>query len=268
MVAAKHTRLKPSLQVEMKRLHRLNPKKFNHYKLSAKFNVPRTTIRDFLKRSEISGGGAKPGRPRKLSPRDERHVIRLAANTKRSQQSIANALPVKVSRRTIGRILHRCPFIRRSKLRIHPEMKPEDPEKRRLFARKYHHWGNKWRKTFFLDEKKFNLDGPDGDRGYWRGIRTPPKAFCKRVAGGGSVNIWLGINFYQKLDLMFIKGANNSIQYTDILERALFEKVYARFARGFNLLHDGSSIHTSHFTETIYLRRTCMFWTGPRVPLT
>ncbi len=121
MVATKYTCLKPSLMAELKRLHELDAKKFNPYKLSKKFNVPRTTIRDFLKRSERSGGVGKTGRPKKLSPRDERQVIRLAANTNISQQSIANSLEVKVSRRTVGRIL------RRYKLRIRPERSKSSP---------------------------------------------------------------------------------------------------------------------------------------------
>ena len=41
----------------------------------------------------------------------------------------------------------------------------------------------------FSDEKKFNLDGPDGSQCYWHDLRKK-QLFSKRLFGGGSVMVW------------------------------------------------------------------------------
>lgn len=46
-----------------------------------------------------------------------------------------------------------------------------------------------WRGVIFLDEKKFNLDGPDGLSYYWRGVRHEKRIRVSRQMGAGSVMI-------------------------------------------------------------------------------
>ena len=47
--------------------------------------------------------------------------------------------------------------------------------------------------VIFTDEKKFNLDGPDGFKYYWHDLRPEPEWFSKRAFGGGSLMVWAGI---------------------------------------------------------------------------
>ncbi|ULT88886.1 hypothetical protein L3Y34_007826 [Caenorhabditis briggsae] len=47
--------------------------------------------------------------------------------------------------------------------------------------------GTNWDKVIFSDEKKFNLDGPDGFKSYWHDLRKDPAVFAKRNFGGGSL---------------------------------------------------------------------------------
>lgn len=42
----------------------------------------------------------------------------------------------------------------------------------------------------FSDEKKRNLDGPDGFTSYWHDYRHGEKILSRRQAGGGGVIIW------------------------------------------------------------------------------
>ncbi|VDP48585.1 unnamed protein product, partial [Heligmosomoides polygyrus] len=52
------------------------------------------------------------------------------------------------------------------------------------------HMSTKWKKVVFSDEKKWNLDGPDGYRHYWRDLRKEERVFSRRNFGGGSLMVW------------------------------------------------------------------------------
>jgi hypothetical protein len=43
-----------------------------------------------------------------------------------------------------------------------------------------------WASVIFSDEKKFNLDGPDGLKYYWHDLREENESFFSRQNGGGS----------------------------------------------------------------------------------
>ena len=58
------------------------------------------------------------------------------------------------------------------------------------FARIHQTWTSEWQSAFFSDEKKFNLDDPDGFQYYWADKSMPPEPFSKRQSGGGSIMIW------------------------------------------------------------------------------
>ncbi|VDO39666.1 unnamed protein product [Haemonchus placei] len=49
--------------------------------------------------------------------------------------------------------------------------------------------GRDWAKVVFLDEKKFNLDGLEGNKYYWRDLEKEPVYFIRRNCGGGSLMV-------------------------------------------------------------------------------
>ena len=55
------------------------------------------------------------------------------------------------------------------------------------FAEEYMEWTKEWRNAVFSDEKKFNLDGPDGFHYYWRDEK---QVKMSRNYGGGNVMVW------------------------------------------------------------------------------
>ena len=58
----------------------------------------------------------------------------------------------------------------------------------------------------FSDEKKVNLDGPDGSQCYWHDLRKERQLFSKRLYGGGSVMVWETFSASGKADLGVMEG--------------------------------------------------------------
>ena len=80
-------------------------------------------------------------------------------------------------------------------------------EKRLEYARQYQTMSAKeWRKVVFSDEKKSNLDGPDGFQKYWYAKDFPEENYSIRHSGGGSLMIWEAFSSSGKLKLQFVSG--------------------------------------------------------------
>ena len=122
-------------------------------------------------------------------------------------------------------------------------------EERVAFA--LHHLGEEtsWTNIIFSDEKKFNLDGPDGSAYYWRCIGEDEKFFSKRQGGGGSVMVWGGMSSAGKTELMICEGKVNSKKYCEILENALIPYLTEHHEETFTYQQDNAPIHTSNYTK-------------------
>ncbi|UMM25849.1 hypothetical protein L5515_005500 [Caenorhabditis briggsae] len=71
----------------------------------------------------------------------------------------------------------------RAKLMSAPMLTDAHKANRLQFAR--NNMATDWDKIIFSDEKKFNLDGPDGFNSYWHDLKKDPLHFSKRNFGGG-----------------------------------------------------------------------------------
>ena len=50
-------------------------------------------------------------------------------------------------------------------------------------------WESEYEKVIFSDEKKFNLDGPDGFSYYWHDLNKEAETFSKWQKDGGSLMV-------------------------------------------------------------------------------
>ncbi|CAF5017842.1 unnamed protein product, partial [Rotaria socialis] len=84
-------------------------------------------------------------------------------------------------------------------------------------------WNNEWHKVVWSDEKKFNLDGPDGFSYYWHDLRKEEDIFSTRPLGGGSVMIWASFGWGGKSSICFVDGRMNAKGYREVLKKHLID---------------------------------------------
>ena len=68
----------------------------------------------------------------------------------------------------------------------------------------------KWSKVWFIDEKKWCLDGPNKFGNQWHYLRKEPHSRLIRQAGGGSLMVWAGICNNKKIKLIFCNNIVDS----------------------------------------------------------
>lgn len=82
-------------------------------------------------------------------------------------------------------------------------------------------WKSEWKKVIFTDEKKFNLDGPDGFHYYYHDLRKEEVILSRNHSRTGGVMVWGAISYYGVIDLVTTKGIMNAESYKTILENTI-----------------------------------------------
>ncbi|KAF0683486.1 Aste57867_24467 [Aphanomyces stellatus] len=129
-------------------------------------------------------------------------------------------------------------------------------EKRVAWATNMVDYGNaKWSSVIFSDEKKWNLDGPDGCKYYWHCIGRDERTVFSRQSGGGSLMVWGGIWADGKTCLAFVDGTQTSPDYVYTLSEYLLPAAHLRFATDFVFQQDNASIHTATTTKEFFVEQ-------------
>ena len=130
-----------------------------------------------------------------------------------------------------------------------PKLNASSRNKRLAFAiKKVAMSADQWSKVIWTDEKKFNLDGPDGLRSYWYDLRSEKTIFSKRHSGGSSCMIWAGLNENGVTPLAFCSGKMNSESYQGILASHLLPNASNLTHGNFILMQDNAPPHRSRST--------------------
>ncbi|CAJ0569513.1 unnamed protein product, partial [Mesorhabditis spiculigera] len=192
------------------------------------------------------------GAPKKLSERTERAIGRHLANKQTSLETVRKDLNLKVTRQTVYNVILRSPIIKREQMKKAPRLTVEHKAKRLDFAQR--HLTTDWQLIIWSDEKKWNLDGPDGYTGYWHDLRTDPLLFSKRNFGGGTVMCWAAIRSDETVGLEFTTSRMDSAEYQGVLQRQLLPYIRNKHIPGLIFQHDNASIHASHSTKNWLMR--------------
>lgn len=192
------------------------------------------------------------GRTKALSVHDVRNIQRHSSNRMTSAKIIKAELNLQASESTVYRAMVSAEHLEHRRMLKKPRITEASRAERVAFATHHVHWMDEWNRTLFSDEKKFNLDGPDGWSSYWHDLRKEPLIFSKRQQGGGSVMIWLAISRERTSPICFIEGTLTSNKFIQLLSNQLEPLV-----RDLEGLHDeeiyfqqdNASVHSSHATQ-------------------
>jgi transposase len=185
--------------------------------MARRLNRSVSSITNYLNKKDNYGQNHK-GKAKKLNEREIRHIVRIARNKQISARNIKNDLHLSVSTSTILRTL-RNGNLEFTKMKTAPRLTQLHKNKRLEFCQL--NMSRDWRSLWFSDEKKFNLDGPDGFAYYWHDMRCEKKIFSKRQGGGQGVMVWGAISVRRQSKLCFINQRINSESYQQVLENHL-----------------------------------------------
>lgn len=229
----------------------LRASNLSYRQIAERINRSHTVVQHYLNNRENYGQNRRTGRPPKLSERIKRHIINTPSNSTIPVRKLANDLHLNVKKSTVWNVLNASDNLVYRKMKVRPALKPHHIERRLEWARSCMHWTKEWQNIVFSDEKKFNLDGPDGYAYYWHDIRKEEKIFSKRSYGGGSVMIWAGFGYGGRTNIAFLngKGRLNSAKYTEMLGTYLVPFGRRIGGKKWRFQYDNAPIHVSNETK-------------------
>lgn len=216
--------------------------------IGKKINRHHSTVSNFLKNPQQYGLKLKNNGRKKMHTAYERSKIRKeGSNQALSAQKIQQKAGVGGSIRTIRRVLNE-ERLKYQKMNKRPKMVQRHRDARIVYAHRYHNF-NEWDKVFFTDEKKWNLDGPDGLAHYWHDLRKEERYFSTQHSGGASLMVWGAISMAGKLQLKIIDKKMNSDKFIDLLDDHFLPGAHSLYGEEFILQQDNAPIHSSRETK-------------------
>ncbi|RWS03517.1 hypothetical protein B4U79_08769 [Dinothrombium tinctorium] len=195
-------------------LRRVHPE-WSGAKIAKTVHRSRACLNKYLRDPENHGRTHCTGRLKVTNSRQDRQIARFASKKLHSRQILAS-LPLVCSLRTVNRRLESDSNFRWVKRQAKPALTPVHREARLQFAIGQQTLTTEWHQIIFSDEKKFNLNGPDGFSYYWHDIRDHRELFSRRF-GGGSVMVWGAFGVAGRCPLEVIRCSVNAETYQDIL---------------------------------------------------
>ncbi|KAG4052278.1 hypothetical protein PC123_g12534 [Phytophthora cactorum] len=152
----------------------------------------------------------KAGRRPVLSDREVRQVVRAAATGDYFAADLKTKFSVTASVRTIQRLLKNVDHLVYTKMDRTLPLTAAHKSARMAWAQEHILNPGIWESTNFSDEKKFNLDGPEGYKFYSHDLRQPTQSYVRRQNGGGSVMVCGAFSDKGKSKLAILRDRQNS----------------------------------------------------------
>jgi len=202
------------------------------------------------------------GRPKALSEREERHLVRdfifhpgksIKSTVKlQAQQPIANR---SVDKRTIRRTLRRRRLCPRTSQRG-KEIIPKNREERLLFAQRHANWTLRdWSTIVFSDEATL-FPHMTRTRVLWnynQAQRVPP---FEESLKNKSVNVWGYLRYDGEIEIFRFEGAMRQEDYVEMIEDRIFNAIAPprHGAARLTFMQDNATYHTAKSVNNWFRR--------------
>lgn len=206
------------------------------------------TIRRIKNRGKVKYSNeykTQPGRPSKVSHYEKRKIKSFVEkNDRKTINSTKIELNLSVSKPTLSRVFREIGISKR-KLKVKPTLTENHQKFRVDWALSRCHPNFDWSKWIFSDEKKFNLDGPDGYRYYWKIEGMDDKIFSRDSNSRRSVMVWGAISKNGCTPLVEVPKKCNATKYCELLKEGLIPY----YDDGDVFQQDGASCHRARETQ-------------------
>lgn len=192
--------------------------KLSNREIARRLNRSLNVINNYVRNKENYGKNYKGRTKFATSARERRMILRAASNSTKSPAAIAREIKSTASLSTVTRVIKRASHLKRQKLKKKPTLQNHHILTRLEFAKNHMSWTHQWKTVIFTDEKKFNLDGPDGFNYYFHDLRKEEKIMSRRHSSLHSVMVWGAISYYGAIDIVFLQGKQNSKKYLQLLK--------------------------------------------------
>lgn len=203
-------------------------------------------MRSFLKDPKSYGTRRFHGRPRSLSVRDERRLLRAASNSPKSAKQLKMELQLPISASRTRAYLNNASNLRHKKPQRAPVLSQKHKDHRLEWAKKHLRWNFvEWSNVVFSDEKRFCNDGPDGFMSYWHDIRKEETLLSRRQNGGGGLMVWGAFAMHGRCELAIMAGRQKTEDYLRIMESHLLPFADENMPITWTYQQDNAPIHVS-----------------------
>lgn len=221
-----------------------------------------STVYDTINRYNKTGSPHpqnRPGRPKLLSERDERSLVRIANNNRDSTlmvitEELKTTLGASISTKTTGKYLNNLGWASCFKCRK-PFLTDSHAKIRLEWCRKHIKWLDpKWRSVIFTDESRFCMNRPDGGERVWRRAHEKYHKSCITPTvkfGGGGIMFWGCFTWWGVGPLIQINGTMDTNVYIDTLASYFIPWVQPLVEQHADLIfqQDNASVHTSIYSK-------------------
>lgn len=238
-------RAKTLTETEIGQIIALKQENYSNRDIGRRIGRDHKTINNFVKNKENYGKNRRGRTARATTDRERRAILRKASNSAATARKIKEEVGTAASVQTVRRVIRQCPHIRRQKLQRKPHLLERHKTARLQFCQDHLHWKTEWEQVIFSDEKKYNLDGPDGFQYYFHDLRKSELVLSRRHTCVGSVMVWAAISFKGAINLVVLEGRQTSVDYIGLLEmeKINFDEMFEH--QPFIYQQDNAPIHTA-----------------------